>query len=65
MEKLLSLREAMEFLHVSKSTMHRWDKEGKLAAFKTVGGHRRYRLSDLEKFIGIISEEENEVNLNG
>ena len=53
MEKLLNLKEAMEYLHVSKSSLHRWDEAGKLVALRTSGGHRRYRKSELDKFIGI------------
>ena len=29
-----------------------WDNSGKLKDVRTSGGHRRYKLSDLEKFIG-------------
>ena len=57
MEKLLSLKDAMTYLHVCKSTLHRWDKEGKLVPLKTSGGHRRYKLSDLQKFSGDIQNE--------
>jgi predicted site-specific integrase-resolvase len=42
----------MSYLNVSKSSLHRWDKSNKLKPIKTVGGHRRYRLSDLKSFIG-------------
>ena len=52
MEKLLNLKEAMEYLHASKSSMHRWDKDGKLIPLRTSGGHRRYRLKDLQDFSG-------------
>ncbi len=57
MERVLNQREAMLFLHVSKSTLHRWDKDGTLVPFRTSGGHRRYLLSALEKFIGKREEE--------
>lgn len=57
MEKLLSLKDAMTYLHVCKSTLHRWDREGKLVPLKTSGGHRRYKLSDLQKFSGDIQNE--------
>lgn len=53
MNELLNLNDAIKFLNVSKSTLHRWDKCGKLKTLKTAGGHRRYLRSDLEKFIGI------------
>ena len=56
MEQLLNLKDAMHFLNVSKSTLHRWDKQGKLVPIRTIGKHRRYRLCDLQKFAGIDSE---------
>ena len=42
----------MDYLNVSKITLQRWDNSGRLKAIRTSGGHRRYKLSDLEKFIG-------------
>ena len=51
MDKLLNLKEAMEYLHLSKSTLHRWDRDGTLVAIRTNGGHRRYRKSDLDKLV--------------
>ena len=56
MEQLLNLKDAMHFLNVSKSTLHRWDKQGKLVPIRTIGKHRRYRLCDLQKFASIDSE---------
>lgn len=55
MSELLNLNETMTYLNVSKSTLHRWDKNNKLKPIKTVGGHRRYKLSDLELFIGKVN----------
>lgn len=52
MKNLLNMKEAMDYLNVSKITLQRWDNSGKLKAIRTSGGHRRYKLSDLEKFIG-------------
>ena len=52
MKNLLNIKEAMDYLNVSKITLQRWDNSGKLKAVRTSGGHRRYKLSDLEKFIG-------------
>jgi putative resolvase len=56
MSELLNLKETMEYLNVSKSTLHRWDNEGKLKAIKTIGNHRRYKLSTLKSFIGDTDE---------
>lgn len=50
-EKLLTIREAAEFLGVSIDTLRRWDKNGKLAAIKKENGtHRYYSRKDLEVF---------------
>ena len=51
MDKLLSLKETEKLLNVSKSTLQRWDKNGKLKAIRTEGGHRRYRQSDVDKIL--------------
>lgn len=58
--KLLNLKETMDYLHVSKSSLHKWDKEGKLVAIRTAGGHRRYRLSDLKAFRGEEGKHNND-----
>lgn len=60
MKNLLNMKEAMDYLNVSKVTLQRWDNSGKLKAVRTGGGHRRYKLSDLEKFIGENNIEETE-----
>lgn len=51
MECLLNLNDASQYLNVHKETLRRWDREGKLKPLKTPGGHRRYKLTDLEAFI--------------
>ena len=58
------MKETMDYLNVSKITLQRWDNSGKLKAVRTSGGHRRYKLSDLEKFIGEYNLEEREVKMN-
>ena len=60
MKNLLNMKETMDYLNVSKITLQRWDNTGKLKAVRTSGGHRRYKLSDLEKFIGENNTEEKE-----
>ncbi|RIV16418.1 IS607 family transposase [Alicyclobacillaceae bacterium I2511] len=44
---LLSLEEAAKLLGVSKSTMRRWEEEGRIKPERTPGGHRRYRSEEL------------------
>jgi len=46
----LSIGEAAEYLNISIDTLRRWDKNGKLIATKSEGGHRYYVKSDLEMF---------------
>lgn len=52
MNKLLTLKETETLLNVSKSTLQRWDKSGKLKALRTEGGHRRYKESEILNLIG-------------
>ena len=61
MEQLIGIRDAAARLGTCTSTLRQWDKENKLVAVKTAGGHRRYRLSDVDRFIG---NEEVEVKEN-
>lgn len=41
--------EAAQFFHVGRRTIMRWADSGKLPCMKTLGGHRRYRFSDLRE----------------
>jgi excisionase family DNA binding protein len=47
----LTLGQAARFLGVAQSTIRKWSDDGKVAAFYTPGGHRRFRRADLEAFI--------------
>lgn len=60
MEKLLKISEVAEILGVTTQTLRKWDKAGKFTPTHTVGGHRRYRLSDVEKVIAGTSEVKKE-----
>jgi excisionase family DNA binding protein len=46
---LISISEASQILGVNEATLRQWTDEGKLSAFITPGGHRRYSKSDLKK----------------
>ena len=64
MDRLLTLKETGKLLNVSKQTLQRWDNSGKLIAVRTEGGHRRYKLSDIEKILGEndnLSDEKKEI----
>ena len=47
----MTLGQAAKFLGVAQSTIRKWSDLGRVPAFYTPGGHRRYRRSDLEEFI--------------
>jgi excisionase family DNA binding protein len=46
----LTVSEASRFLGVSEPTLRKWTDAGRVAAFRTPGGHRRYRLENLIRF---------------
>jgi excisionase family DNA binding protein len=46
-DQWLSLHEAAEFLGVHPSTVRIWSDKGLLPVFRTKGGHRRYKRSEL------------------
>ena len=60
-EKLLTIRKTAELLGVSISALRDWDNSGEFVAVRTPGGHRRYRMSDIEKFQGIENEDDDKV----
>ncbi len=47
----LTLGQAAKFLGVAQSTIRKWSDGGRVPAFYTPGGHRRYRRRDLETFL--------------
>ena len=47
----LTLGQAAKYLGVAQSTIRKWSDQGRLPAFYTPGGHRRYRLRDLDSFV--------------
>jgi excisionase family DNA binding protein len=47
----LTLGQAAKFLGVAQSTIRKWSDTGRVPAFYTPGGHRRYRRGDLEAFL--------------
>jgi excisionase family DNA binding protein len=47
----LTLGQAARFLGVAQSTIRKWSDQGRVPAFYTPGGHRRYRRVDLEHFL--------------
>ena len=48
----LTLGQAAKYLGVAQSTIRKWSDSGRLSAFYTPGGHRRFRRRDLDAFLG-------------
>ena len=57
---LLNIDQASKYLKVSKTTVRRWEKEGRLRSLRTPGKHRRFTIYELNK---IVSEPES-INTN-
>jgi excisionase family DNA binding protein len=59
--KFYSTADIARLLSVDPSTVKRWADSGRLQCYKTVGGHRRFSLSQVKEFItsyhleGIVS----------
>jgi excisionase family DNA binding protein len=47
----LTLGQAAKYLGVAQSTIRKWSDSGRVPAFYTPGGHRRYRRMDLDTFL--------------
>jgi len=47
----LTLGQAAKYLGVAQSTIRKWSDNGRLSAFYTPGGHRRFRRTDLDAFL--------------
>lgn len=48
-EILLTPREVADLFGVDPKTVTRWAKAGKLTSIRTLGGHRRYRKSEVDE----------------
>lgn len=48
---LVTISEASRLLGVSEAALRQWTDEGKIRAFITPGGHRRYPKADLERLV--------------
>jgi len=50
-DHLLTSHEVGDLLQVNPSSVKKWVNEGRIAAFRTPGGHRRIRVADLVAFL--------------
>jgi excisionase family DNA binding protein len=54
-EKLLTPAEVAALFRVDPKTVTRWAKAGKLTSIKTLGGHRRYKESEVKALLKSIT----------
>ena len=52
-EVLLTPAEVASLFRVDPKTVTRWAKAGKLTAVRTLGGHRRYRQSEVQSLLNL------------
>ena len=50
-ERLLTPAEVAAMFRVDPKTVTRWAKAGKLSSIRTLGGHRRYRASEVRSLL--------------
>jgi excisionase family DNA binding protein len=53
-EALLTPGEVAALFRVDPKTVTRWAKAGKLTAIRTLGGHRRYRETEVREYLSEI-----------
>ena len=56
-ENLLTPAEVAAMFRVDPKTVTRWAKAGKISAIRTLGGHRRYRESEVRELLEGIPQQ--------
>ena len=54
-EVLLTPAEVASLFRVDPKTVTRWAKAGKLTSIRTLGGHRRYKDSEVKALLNIVT----------
>ena len=52
MSRLISIAQASEMLGITTKTLKIWTNEKKIKSYRTAGNHRRFRVEDIENFLG-------------
>ena len=55
-ETLLTPSEVATLFRVDPKTVTRWAKAGKISSIRTLGGHRRYRESEVRTLLGDVPQ---------
>ncbi len=56
-EQLLTPSEVAALFRVNPKTVTRWARAGKLTAIRTLGGHRRFRATEIRRCLDEMSQE--------
>jgi excisionase family DNA binding protein len=56
---LLTPSEVAEMFRVNPKTVTRWARTGKISAIRTLGGHRRFRASEVR---ALVDAEDTSIN---
>lgn len=59
-DEIFSISEAARYLGVFPLTLRNWEKKEKIKPFRTPGGHRRFRKSELDKIINGLFNQRNQ-----
>lgn len=64
-DRLLTPSEVAQMFRVNPKTVTRWARAGKLDAVRTLGGHRRFRASEIQRRLRELSTESAEAEGRG
>lgn len=63
LENLVSIAKAAKVVGVAQGTLRRWESEGKINSYKTIGGHRRYDLSEIQGLARNFINDANKITI--
>ena len=55
-DPLLTPAEVAVLFRVNPKTVSRWARSGKLTSIRTLGGHRRFRASEIRQFLEQVEQ---------
>lgn len=56
-DELLPPAESAKLIGISRDTLKRWEKQGRISSLRTPHGHRRFRRGDVEALLSVGTEE--------
>lgn len=63
-EKMLTVAEVTELIHIHPNTLRRWSEQGLITAYRINSrGDRRYKKSDIENFLNEFNPYKNQDTL--